>query len=194
MARVIRAARRGPSHLPAAEYEARGEAAAIVQDARLRAATLCESAVAEGIELGRAGAAALLCTIAKARARVLDEAEAAAVDAAILIAQKLVGEGFAADRTRVANLVAPLLARVRHAERVVVRLHPEDRTALYEGEQHDEGAAWLRRLGVAGEVDLVEDPTLARGGCVVQSQFGTLDARVETRLAVFARALREGKP
>jgi flagellar biosynthesis/type III secretory pathway protein FliH len=33
------------------------------------------------------------------------------------------------------------------------------------------------------------DPALTRGGCVVDTELGTVDARLETRLDALARAL-----
>jgi flagellar biosynthesis/type III secretory pathway protein FliH len=38
-------------------------------------------------------------------------------------------------------------------------------------------------------IELMADETLARGGCVVQTEIGTLDASVETRLAALQKAL-----
>ena len=38
--------------------------------------------------------------------------------------------------------------------------------------------------------ELVDDTSLTRGGCVVHSDIGSLDARIETQLAALERALR----
>jgi type III secretion protein L len=38
------------------------------------------------------------------------------------------------------------------------------------------------------------DPSVARGGCLVQSDVGALDARVETQLAAIERALKAPPP
>lgn len=191
---MIRATRRGPVHLSASEHAARCDASAIVEQARADAAELRKRAVAQGEAIGRAQVAADLAAIAQLRARAIDEAEAAAVQAVLMICKQLIGEGFAEDPGRVGQLLAPLLSRVRSAQRIVVRLHPADRENLYASHETDQGAAWLRKLGVAGEVDLVADPAVTRGGCVVESSFGSLDARVETRLAELARALRSPAP
>jgi flagellar biosynthesis/type III secretory pathway protein FliH len=64
------------------------------------------------------------------------------------------------------------LERVRRASRVRVRVHPSD-------------AAQLIEL----EAEVVEDPSITRGGCVVESELGEVDARLEVRLDALARAI-----
>ena len=45
------------------------------------------------------------------------------------------------------------------------------------------------RLGAGGGErawSLIEDPTLTRGGCIVQSEASRIDARLESRIAAIA--------
>jgi flagellar biosynthesis/type III secretory pathway protein FliH len=81
-------------------------------------------------------------------------------------------------------MVAPLLDRLRRAHRLEIRVHPDDRAAL------ERQLAALRGATRPSAVLQVEgDATLSRGSCVVISDVGSLDARVETQLAALARAL-----
>ena len=69
------------------------------------------------------------------------------------------------------------------ARDVRVHLHPEDAAIVRE------------RLAAPAEErawSLIEDPTLARGGCLVRSNTSQIDARFESRVnAVLASALGE---
>lgn len=76
----------------------------------------------------------------------------------------------------IVDTVAEALARVRDARETRLRVHPEDRILLPTADQ------LCARHGLRGVLTLLEDATLTRGGCVLQSTDGTLDARVETRV------------
>jgi flagellar biosynthesis/type III secretory pathway protein FliH len=186
MGRVIRAERRGPSYLPAGVYDAKLAAAAILERAREQADELRAGAVLQGLEQGRAEAARALLDVVAIKTRALEEAEESVVQAVALITKRLVGDAFAAEPQRILALVAPLLARVRRARSVVVRVHSSDASALRAGLDD-----CIARLDIEGAVELQTDDTLQRGGCVIESSQGELDARVETRVEDFTRALRK---
>jgi flagellar assembly protein FliH len=82
---------------------------------------------------------------------------------------------------RIAEIVDGLLARVRRAERAIVRAHPDDVPAL---------ERFLRERELS-HVALEADAALARGGCVVATPIGTLDASLETRVDALRRALQK---
>jgi len=69
----------------------------------------------------------------------------------------------------------------------VLRLHPDDAAWL---QDHPEPLNELREQHtLASSLELRSDSTITRGGCVVESSIGDLDARVETRLTLLASAL-----
>lgn len=183
-ARVVKADRRGPRIVPAAIQDARAQAHAIVALAHEDAARVREGAREQGRAEGRAEAAARLVDLAIARDRMLGELQAQAVDVAMLAAARIVGDELSARPERVADIVRPLLRRLRRARQVTLRVHPDDRAAL-------ESAlpALARDTDLAGTVAIEADPALARGGCVVTSDAGVLDARLEVRLDALRDAL-----
>lgn len=71
-------------------------------------------------------------------------------------------------------------ALLKTARQVSISLHPDDQALVAQG-----CAEQLQRVGAR----LVADPTLARGGCVVDSDIGGIDARIATRWQLAARAL-----
>ncbi|MFO0713653.1 MAG: type III secretion system stator protein SctL [Sandaracinus sp.] len=192
MARVIRAR----AELVRGEIvSAKARAAQIVAEAeqaaaRLRAEAASEiasakrDAIEEGRREGRALTAALEARAAEARDRSVAEAEHVVVGLVTKIAERVLHGVLEDAPERVVPAVRAELARVRRAKTVEIRLHPDDaeavRAALARGETLEPAAPHL-----------VPDPTIVRGGCLVSSDLGTLDARLEVQLEAFARALRE---
>ncbi|HKU39546.1 MAG TPA: FliH/SctL family protein, partial [Polyangiales bacterium] len=125
-----------------------------------------------------------LLSLAADRARVLREAERDVQRAVLLVASKLAQRELSADPDLLAQLIEPLLARVRRAGRVRLHLHPEDARAL--GPRLTAAAA---RAELQGVLEVAPDAGLERGGCVIESSLGELDARLSTRLEVLGREL-----
>ena len=153
--------------------DARDEAARIVTEARAEAARLTAEAKVEGAAAARADAAGMLLAAAQIRDAALARAERETRALALGVASRIVGEAIALEPARIDALVRAALARTRRATTVDVRVHPED----------------ARALDLGPGVRVVTDPTLRRGGCVVSSELGTVDARVEVQLDALADLL-----
>lgn len=187
MARIIRAQRMGPAVVPAAVYDAQREAAEIRERAEEQAETLRKRACEDGYAAGTAAAARELFHLDKLQATVTERTEAEATQAALMVASQLLGTTLEAEPQRVVELLKPHLARMRRAQRLLLRLHPDDAAWL---SQHPEAVDELRgQHTIASKLELLSDPDVARGGCIVESNIGDLDARVETRLTLLAAAL-----
>lgn len=187
MARVIRAQRLGEPVIPAAVYDAQLEAAAIRERARSDAEQIRNSAHAQGYAEGKAAAARQLFDLTNIQAELAKRAERDATQAALLVAGQLLGATLQAEPEKILALLKPHLARMRRAQRIVLRLHPEDAAWL---QAHPAPLETLRaQHTLASSLELRGDPTITRGGCVVESNIGDLDARVETRLSLLANAL-----
>lgn len=100
---------------------------------------------------------------------------------AVLVARHVLQREVAADPAAVRALVGAALAQFPMDETVTVRLHPDDLQAC-------------RALQGEGEVPLpdlrwVGDPTVARGGCLVEGRERILDGRLDVALERAYRAL-----
>lgn len=156
--------------------EAREEAERIISDAHAEAERIradLERALREKAqEDARAELAAERVALERARRAMLDDAEATVRTLALAVARRLVAEELETHPERIRSIVREASERVRRASRVRVRVSPADCAAL-------------------GPLDaeIVEDPSVERGGCVVESDLGDVDARLEVRLEALARAL-----
>jgi flagellar biosynthesis/type III secretory pathway protein FliH len=115
---------------------------------------------------------------------VLDRKRASAALARALVA--LLGEELSARPEHVASVVERELSRVRGARHVTLHAHPADLALL---EPVDDLCA---RLELSGVLTFSADASLERGGCVLESDLGEIDARLETRLALALSLLQNG--
>ncbi|MEQ8791431.1 MAG: FliH/SctL family protein [Pirellulaceae bacterium] len=76
------------------------------------------------------------------------------------------------------DLVREALELASGSEHIRLRLNPADRAAL--GEGVEELAARLAKLGPA---EIIADPQVSSGGCIVSTDFGDIDQRIEAQLA-----------
>lgn len=126
------------------------------------------------------GLDALAVPLARLDAAVEDEL----VQLVIAIARQFVRRELRAAPGEIVALVRETVALLPLANRPVqVRLHPDDARLLRERGGSGEVAAW----------ELVDDPTLARGGCVVEAAESRIDASVEARLNTVIATLLGGE-
>jgi len=191
--------------LPAPVVGAMEQAAAILAAANARAAAL----VREGEELraearrqgyadGRDTAAAelteTLAAAAREAAAVRAQAEPAAMQLAgrlaAKMAEKIVGRAVETEPEVLTAIAARALAASRaRAGLVKLRVNPDDRAAL---ERDGARGALLARFEGVVELEILADPAVGRGGCVVETATVRLDARLETQIAALERALAGG--
>ena len=158
--------------------EAREQAEGIVAEARERADTLRSEAAREGREAGRAEAAEQLARAAALRDQALEQAEAQIVQLALAAAKRIVGKEIALEPERVRGIVRDVVGRARRAGRLTARVHPDDVQAVRALEsEHDHPLA------------VEPDDAIARGGCIVDTDVGRIDARIEVQLEALERAL-----
>lgn len=168
--------------------DARAEAAALRRDAARDAARCREEAAREGHAAGQARAAAALLDAAARRDGRLQAAEPEAVELGLEVARRLLARELALDPAAVRGAVTTAMAAVRGRRRATLRLHPAAAAAL-RGE-----AGPLARLAGLPSLEVVPDPGLDPADAVIETEAGTVDARLELRLDAFRRALAEAGP
>ncbi|MEE9211598.1 MAG: FliH/SctL family protein [Phycisphaeraceae bacterium] len=111
------------------------------------------------------------------RADIHRQARTAVLDLAIHMAEKLVRRIIEVDRTVVIDQVAQALSYVLRPVDVTVRICPDDRRVLEEAMPD-----LLNSFSHLEHVQLVDDPAISSGGCVVTYGQGRIDATIETQL------------
>lgn len=190
---------RRPSRLAGEVFDAAQRAQIILSEAEAEARRIraqseleLEQARAAGIEAGRqeglAQVAQLIAHTAVERDRMMAAAERELVLLALSIARKILDHEVA-HHTPVVEMTRRALEQVRHAPVVLLRVHPEEIELVRSGER---GLAAV--LSNAPGITVRADSSVARGGVVVETEGGSIDARLETQLAVLGKALEEATP
>ncbi|WP_320669650.1 FliH/SctL family protein [Patulibacter defluvii] len=171
-------------------------AAAHDEAERIRAAAH-EAGWVAGHAEGRAAARAALAPAAEALAealrtvqdqgRTLAEAlERDAIELALLLAEKVVAAAVDAAPGRVLDVVRGALRGLVDRRRVTVLVHPDD-LELVRGAV----ASLAAELGGIEHLDVQAERRVGRGGALLRTAEGEVDARLEERLARAAAVVRE---
>lgn len=113
----------------------------------------------------------------------IQDCESALVALAFEVAQKLVAElPITADT--VAAAIREALNQAHEAGECWVQLHPEDLALL-----ERTNAPQALPNGATERLHFESSPAITRGGCLVKTRFGTVDARRETKLDLLKKSL-----
>ena len=159
--------------LAKAESDAEGLRAAAREDGLREGREEALAALTPGLEaLAQAAEAVQADQYARA-----DRLEAHAVDLALFLAEKIIGGALAVEPERVVEAVRGALRGIVERERVTVLVHPEDLELVRESMD-----AVRASLGGIEHCEVQAERRVSRGGAVVRTPDGDVDARVETKL------------
>ncbi len=128
--------------------------------------------------------AAALETLRAQADRLAEQARSDAIEIGFQVARRILEAELRHSPEALFALVRSALRRAGESRRITVRLAPEDAALL----QPDAGRAALDGI-TSARIELVQDPGLQRGDCVVDTDFGQVDGRLGTRLAEIRRAV-----
>jgi flagellar biosynthesis/type III secretory pathway protein FliH len=124
--------------------------------------------------------------------RLAEQARADALEIGFVVARRVLQAELSTSPDALFSLVRSALQRAGDSRKISVRVHPQDAQAL---------APALAKggLGVStATVELAPDASLSPGDCIVDTDFGKIDGRLETRLdelhRAAAAAAEEGTP
>lgn len=148
-----------------------------------------------GLEAGGKRAEAMLRRVAQTltdlsglRETLIHQTERQMVQLALTIARRIVLREVTLDPELIAAMAHVALQKLGTSSPATIRLNPDDYTVIAR-----EGERWG-----GGQVTVVPDPAIARGGCLVESEFGRIDASVDRQFEEMTRALlgdeRPGHP
>ena len=95
----------------------------------------------------------------------------------VFITEKIISREIRQDVKVVKNLVSLALARVSHSGKVIIRVHPEDLEMVQSMALNE-----LLPHGTTGDIVVEGDVKVDRGGCIIDTPGGSIDARIRTQL------------
>jgi flagellar assembly protein FliH len=142
-----------------------------------------------GLEAGGKRAEAMLRRVAQTieelgglRQTLIQETEREMVQLALTLARRVVHREVTLDPELAAALAHVALERLGMNTPATIRLNPEDYTIVAQ-----DSTRWGGQT-----VTVVPDPAISRGGCLVESAFGSVDATIERQFDELSRALFGG--
>ncbi|MGQ9629606.1 MAG: FliH/SctL family protein [bacterium] len=138
----------------------------------------------EGIRLGKGELAELnqqmetiLESAREKRKEVLEGLEEEIVRLALAIAEKVVRADVRIDKNAVLNVVREAISKINERDNVRIRVHPLD---VENVRAHKDW--FFETIGSPRNVEVLDDPSIQPGGCIIETGFGGVDARVDTQL------------
>jgi flagellar biosynthesis/type III secretory pathway protein FliH len=193
MARVLKGGRpaggEGTPRIDERPFDAKVEAERILADAGREAERLRAQAVTEGRERGMAAVSELLVAARASAARAQRNVQGDLRTLAVRIAERILEREISLNPDAVSDIVAAALRQAGAPRDIVLRVHPDDLKALERGRPR-----LIERCSRTQAVLFRADATIARGGCIVETELGTVDARLPTQLEAIERALRGQGP
>jgi flagellar assembly protein FliH len=125
----------------------------------------------------------VLASLQSALPKVAHEAETALIDLAFESAKKIVA-GLPIDVVLVEHTVREALTQAQDTAEIMVQVHPDDLALL---RQHQ--STILNGVPESGPLRFVPSSDVGRGGCVIQTRFGLIDARRETKIEQLRQSL-----
>lgn len=173
---------------------ARSEAARIIAEARASAEAIKEEARETGLAAARASfdeemaqmaehlhtqLAETINEVSGLRASIFARTERDLAKLAIEIAKKIVHREVTIDDEVAMTLARVALSRIDGRAHARVHLHPDDFSHV---------SRHLDALATGKSVELVEDRAITRGGCLIETEMGDLDARIERQFEELERS------
>ena len=152
------------------------------RDKAMQAAqTVIEAEVAERIKETRENFSQTIRELAALRDEISARVEHDVVELALEIAKRIVGREVMFDREIALTLVKVSLKKINsRAPLAQIHLHPED-FAYIESRRE--------QIDFRGSLELIEDRSISAGGCLVHTETGEVDARIESQFEEIAYGL-----
>jgi flagellar assembly protein FliH len=184
--------------------EAKTNAEEVVREAETHAAEVRDQAYQEGVQRGRdEGFAqgksevdrlidrvhAVLNKTIERRNEILEESEAQVVQLVLTIVKKVVKILSENQRQVVMHNIVQALQKLKHKGDITIRVNTEDLELT-----SDHAKDLTRKMENVGYVTVLEDSSIEPGGCIIETDFGEIDARIGSQLREIEERILEMVP
>ncbi|MCC6273657.1 MAG: hypothetical protein IT572_09360 [Deltaproteobacteria bacterium] len=170
--------------------EAKGDAARIKAEAKEVLAQVqveMERSKKEGYDLGYQEGLQqgleILQRVKELRQKLFDDNEREMVKLVFEIAEKIIGREFRENDKAIMNVIRLAISDAV-GDKIVVHLNPQDYEKIKKNE-----AELYQKIESGKTLVFREDETVKVGGCVVETDIGTIDAQLDTQLNAIKKAL-----
>ena len=123
------------------------------------------------------------------RGEILGETEKEIVDLILLISRKVIKVISENQRNVIISNVIEALRKVKAKGSVIIRVNMADLKLATERKQD-----FIRMMEGVNTIHVVEDSSVDSGGCIIETDFGEIDARISSQLAELESKILEVSP
>lgn len=123
------------------------------------------------------------------REQIVRESEKLMVEMILMIARKVIKDEIIERKEVVLNNIREALAKIKDRDRIDIRVNFADLelTTAHKDEI-------IRMMESLRKVNIYEDSRVDRGGVIIETDVGAIDARISTQLKEIDQAIRDAKP
>jgi len=148
---------------------------------------------AEGLEMGRREAEPVierfldsLGEVASLKETIFKGCEMDVVELIAAAAEKIVQKQISLDKEVAAGVIKNALKSLTDRKELSVRINPADYSLI-----HERKAEYFGDIDGLRGITFIEDELVGAGGCMIESRFGELDARIEKQIESLTRGLKD---
>jgi len=123
------------------------------------------------------------------RAEILSETEQQIIDLVLLITRKVIKVISENQRDVIINTVRESLKKVKSKGDIIIRVNLADLQLATEHKEY-----FIRMVENAKSLQIVEDSSVDPGGCIIETDFGEIDARIASQLSELETKILEISP
>lgn len=165
---------------------AQDEAKQIIEAAEQQRESIAAQARQEGIAKGLGEWNEILARTAR-RAEELETGwEETMLRLSVKAAEKIIGEELRSHPDTIAQIVRQVLLGTRCGRHITIQVNEA------EAQEVRDRIDSLKQVGAISEIAVVGSSSVGRGGCIVQSELGVIDARLDTQLKCLEDILLRG--
>ncbi|HOJ49430.1 MAG TPA: flagellar assembly protein FliH [Spirochaetota bacterium] len=184
--------------------DANQKAKLIIEDAQKEAEKIKKESYSQGFEIGREEGYKsgqeevnrligvlhkVVGELIKKRESIVEETENQLVDLVLLIAKKVVKVITESQKRVIYDNVIAAINKLRIRSEITIRVNPED---VYTVTKYKKD--FMEAVEGIENIRILEDPNVDKGGCIVTSEFGSVDARISTQLAEIEEQIKKLSP
>jgi flagellar assembly protein FliH len=177
------------------------EANLIIEESRGKAEIIKQEAHAEGFDVGHKEGyqrglidaqpviesfQKVINELLAVRAGFYDQAESEMIDLVITVAKTVISQELEANPSLVQKVVLSAVEQLRVRERMTIRVNPAD---FAEAEKTVPELS--KEIEDIEKLSFKSDPLITRGGCLVETNIGMIDARLETQLEAIRQSFKD---
>ncbi len=128
---------------------------------------------------------AMLTTAEQEARQILLEAEPKIIELVLAISRKIITDEVETRPTVVLNLVRSALERVRDQHQIIIHVSPDDYEFIIQSRRELQAV-----VGAEQTLTVTADAVLGKGGCLIETSFGTVEAGIDTQFESIRRVLQ----